>query len=396
LKIGYFDCFAGASGDMILASLFDAGLESRALAEGLGALGLGGIEIRVGEVMKKGVRAKTFGFACESGPRFGTFKDIVGAIERSALGPAVKSRSVRTFEILAEAEARIHGIGKQDVHFHEVGSLDSVVDIVGSMIGLEALGLERISSSPLALGTGHIECEHGVLPSPAPATLEVARGLPVRGWAVAGELTTPTGAAILRTAASDFGPVPAMTVTAIGYGAGARDLEAIPNVMRIIVGETGSAASALYERDRVTHIETNIDDMNPQVFSHVFEKLFGLGVLDVWVESIMMKKGRPGFLLGVLALTPTVPAAVDLILSETSSSGVRLAETDRVKLGRREIEIATRFGKVKVKVFRTARGERGAPEYEDCLRIAVARGVPVADVMEEARRAFNEAAAGGA
>jgi hypothetical protein len=379
---------------MILACLFDVGLEKSTLMDGLKELGIRGIEIRIAEVMKKGVRAKSFGFTCEGGPKTGTLKDIVAALGASGLAPSVKARSMEAFDILAGAEARVHGTDKAGVHFHEVGSLDSIVDVVGSFIGLEALGIEKIVSSPLALGGGHIECEHGTLPSPAPATMEIARGLPVRGWAVEGEMTTPTGAAILRTCASEFGPLPSMVVGSVGYGAGTRDLETIPNVMRLIVGEASDWGSGALERDRVTVVETNIDDMSPQLFSHVYDDLFAAGALDVWVENILMKKGRPAFLLSVLVESRHVPAAVRLVLGETTTSGVRLKEVERVKLPRRIVGIQTRFGTVKAKVFTLDRGERCAPEYEDCLRAAKTSGVSVIEIMEETINAFRQMSAG--
>lgn len=396
MKLGYFDCFAGAAGDMILACLFDVGLKTETLVEGLGKLGLRDVNIDVKDVVKKGVRAKAFGFrltgaASDKGTR-GTHREIVRMIETSALSASVKAGSLRAFEILAEAEARIHGAKKADVHFHEVGSLDSIVDVVGSFICIEALGLERVTSSPLALGMGAIRCEHGTLPSPAPATLEIAKGLPVRGWRAEGELTTPTGAAILKSCASDFGPIPDMTVTAVGYGAGAADLESVPNVMRLVVGEGSGAAAGPADlgRDRVVLLETNIDDINPQFFSHIYDDLFARGALDAWVENILMKKGRPGFLLSVLGARERAQALAEAIFSETTTSGVRIREVERLKLPRRTVEVQTKFGKIKVKVFQIQSRERCAPEYEDCLRVSRLLGVPVSDVMEEARRAFAE------
>jgi uncharacterized protein (TIGR00299 family) protein len=385
VKTGYFDCFAGASGDMILASLFDVGLSETDLADDLAVLGIKRIDIEVADVMRNGIRAKSFSFGPEEDPPQRTYKDIVTMIESSGLSARVKQKSIAAFDVLGDAEGRIHGIAKQDIHFHEVGSLDSIVDIVGSFAAIERLGLERIVSSPLALGSGSVRCEHGLLPVPAPATLDIARGLPVRGWAVPGELTTPTGAAILRTAASDFGPVPHMSVARVGYGAGKRVLEEIPNVLRLIVGEERAL-----ESDRVTLIETNIDDMNPEFFTHIFDDLFAQGALDVWVQTILMKKGRPGFLLSVLGDGSQVARLVDCILSGTTTSGVRLRELDRVKLPRQMVEVETRFGKVRVKVFDLGTSKRGAPEYEDCLRISREQGIAISDVIEEARNAYRQ------
>jgi uncharacterized protein (TIGR00299 family) protein len=392
LRIGYFDCFAGASGDMILASLFDAGLEEQTLGHVLADLGLEGMRLEIKSVLKNGVRAKSFAFRSTAGPRdeeSGTFRAIAAMIEASGLTPHVKTRAIRAFDSLAEAEARIHGTAKADVHFHEVGSLDSIVDVVGSVAGIDALGIERVVSSPLALGAGVVRCEHGTLPSPAPATLEIARGLPVRGWALDGEMTTPTGAAILKACASSFGPLPEMVVSRVGYGAGSRNLEGMPNVLRLIVGDSVEEPEAQLEHDRVSIIETNIDDLNPQFFSHVMDDLFALGALDVWVDNILMKKGRPGFLLGVLAPGERVRALSEAVMLETTSSGVRISEVGRLKLPRRSVEVETRLGKIRAKVFRTKSGERCAPEYEDCLRVSRATGRPVAEVMEEVRRGFG-------
>ncbi len=384
MKLGYFDCFAGASGDMILASLFDVGLKQSDLTSELAKLKIEDIDVVVSDVMRNAVRAKFFAFTHRAAPAPRSFKHIVEMIETSDLSGRVKEKSVKAFEAIAEAESRIHGVPKSDVHFHEVGALDSIVDVVGSFIALETLGIEKVVSSPLALGSGKVECQHGTLPVPAPATLEIARGLPVRSWGLTGELTTPTGAAILKTCASEFGPVPSMTVTGVGYGAGSRELEGVPNVLRLILGETRASRF-----DRVTLIETNIDDMNPEFFSHIYDDLFSRGALDVWVTNILMKKGRPGFLLGVLAESQHVSELADCILSGTTTSGVRLKEVERIKLDRESIEVDTKYGKVKAKVFTLGTEKRCAPEYDDSLRVARKSGVPVNEVMEETRNAFR-------
>jgi uncharacterized protein (TIGR00299 family) protein len=368
---------------MILASLFDVGLAEAALTESISRLGIEGIKVTVKDVMRKGIRAKSFGFSHDAETPSLTHREIRAMIEGSTLSAWVKEKSLAAFDLLAEAEALIHGVAKQDVHFHEVGSLDSIVDIVGSFTGLESLGIERITCSPLALGSGFVDCEHGRIPVPAPATLEIARGIPVRGWKIEGELTTPTGAAILRTGASVFGPVPHMEVGGIGYGAGSRELGEIPNVLRFVVGEVTD-----HEFDSITKIETNIDDMNPQFFSHIFDDLFAVGALDVWVENILMKKGRPGFLLCVLCENHMVSRLAGYILAATTTAGLRLSVVDRLKLARETVEVETGLGKVRVKVFDLGAEKRCAPEYEDCLQIARSKGVHIAKVIEEARNAF--------
>jgi uncharacterized protein (TIGR00299 family) protein len=384
VRLGYFDCFAGASGDMILACLFDVGLSKQTLADGLSGIGINDIDIVVDETSRKEFRAKSFSFKHRPASERRTYPDIVAAIDAATLSDFVKTRSKAAFELLAEAESKVHGADKDEIHFHEIGSLDSIVDVVGALVGLEALGLECVLSSPLALGTGSVRCEHGTIPVPAPATLEIARDLPVRGWGVPGEMTTPTGAAILKTCASGFGEIPRMVVEAVGYGAGTRDLPEIPNIMRLIVGEARGL-----DHDEVVLVETNIDDMNPQMFSHLYEDLFGVGALDVWVTNVLMKKGRPGFLLSILCERPHVPEIVQRVLAGTTTAGVRLRAVDRIKLDRKMIEIETRFGRVRAKVFALDSTMRCAPEYDDCVRLARSAGVPVSEVMEEAKHAYR-------
>lgn len=386
MRIGYFDCFAGASGDMILACLFDLGFQESYLADCVAGLGIGEVEMDVSDVKRRQIRAKAFNVRPPAGPEPRDYRDIVRIIRDSTLSGSVKAKSIEAFDILAEAEAGIHGLPKEEVHFHEVGAVDSIVDVVGSFIGLESLEIERVVCSPLALGSGSVECEHGTLPVPAPATLKIAEGLPVRGWDTGGELTTPTGAAILKAAAVDFGSIPRMKITGVGYGAGARDPERIPNIMRLVVGETSGRGF-----DQVVVLATNIDDMNPQFFTHLYEDLFAAGALDVWVTDVMMKKGRPGFLLSVLVEPSEVSRLADLILSGTTTSGVRLTTAERIKLERESVEVQTRYGKIRVKVFSLDSGRRCVPEYEDCLRVSRAEGVSIDRVMEEARHACNEA-----
>lgn len=384
MRLGYFDCFAGASGDMILASMFDVGLSKETLAESLSGIGIDGIDIIVRETSRRDFRAKSFSFKHRPVSERRTYPDILAALDGAVLSDFVKTKSRAAFDLLAEAESKVHGTDKDEIHFHEIGSLDSIVDVVGAFVGLEALGLEHILSSPLALGTGSVRCEHGTIPVPAPATLEIARNLPVRGWAVPGEMTTPTGAAILKTCASGFGEIPRMVVEAVGYGAGTRDLPEIPNIMRLIIGEARG-----FGYDEVVLVETNIDDINPQMFTNLYDDLFEVGALDVWVTNILMKKGRPGFLLAVLAQRQQVGEIVQRVLAGTTTAGVRLRAVDRIKLGRKMIEIETRFGMVRAKVFVLDSAVRCAPEYEDCVRLARSAGVEVSEVMEEAKHVYR-------
>lgn len=385
MRIGYFDCYAGAAGDMILASLFHAGLDEAAFTKEIAKLGIKGLKIDVKATSRKSVGARSFTFTHASNASAGTYRDIVKLIEGGSLSPAVKERSLAAFDLLAEAESGIHCVSKDDVHFHELGSVDTVVDIVGSFIGLELLGIDEVVCSPISLGTGSVKCAHGILPVPAPATLKILEGLPVRGTGVERELTTPTGAVILRTCAARFGPVPQMTVEAIGYGAGTGELEEMANVIRFVVGE-----SAEYERDAIIHLETNIDDMNPQLFSHVYSELFAIGALDVWLANVVMKKGRPGFVLSVLCSRESVSAVADCVFAETTTSGLRMHEVGRLKLERKFMEVETKYGKVKVKVFALPSGEKRVPEYEDCLHLAESLGVPVREVIEETKNALGK------
>jgi uncharacterized protein (TIGR00299 family) protein len=381
---------------MILGCLFDLGFDKADLLKGIEGLGLEGVEIEVKEVLRQVLRSCSVEIRFPKDQPQRNHKDIAEMIKRSDLSIPVRRRALRAFDILADAEGRVHGIPKEKIHFHEVGAVDSIVDVVGAFIGLEALGIEEVFSSPLVLGSGTVECQHGTLPVPAPATVEIMRGLPARGGGhLTGERTTPTGAAILKAAASTFGPMPEMTVSATGYGAGSRDPEELPNVMRFMVGEmstgqrVGGGGDAL-GFDRLTMIETNIDDMNPEYFSHIYDDLFEAGALDVWVTPVLMKKGRPGFVLSVLAEDRAVGPLTLAILSGTTTSGLRVYQVGRFRLSRKMVEVDTRFGKVRVKVFDFQSKERCAPEYEDCLRISRAESVSIADVVEEARNAFKD------
>ncbi len=385
MRIGYFDCYAGAAGDMILGALFHAGLDESAFMAEAAKLGIKGLKIDVKATSRKSIGARSFSFTHASDASAGAYKDIVKLIEGGSLSPGVRERSLAAFDLLAEAESGIHCVSKQDVHFHELGSVDTVVDIVGSFIGLELLGIEEVVCSPVSLGTGSVECAHGRLPVPAPATLKILEGLPVRGTGVERELTTPTGAVILRTCAARFGPMPEMKVEAIGYGAGTGELDEMANVIRFVVGE-----SAEFERDAMVHLETNIDDMNPQLFAHVYAELFAAGALDVWLTNAVMKKGRPGFVLSALCPRETVSTVADCIFAETTTAGLRMHEVGRLKLDRRFIEVETKYGKVKVKVFALPSGEKRVPEYEDCLHLAEALGVPLREVIEETKNAMGK------
>lgn len=383
MRIAYFDCFSGISGDMILGALIDAGLSLEELKKELAKLQLKGFQIEVREVNRQHLRGKKFQVKVSSDKaKKYSLNQILRLIEKSSLNVKVKEKSEKIFKRLGMAEAKVHGQKEEAVHFHEVGAIDSLVDIVGSLIGLKILGIDKIYSSPLSLGRGWVNCQHGRLPVPAPATVELLQGVPILSSGEEEELVTPTGAAIITTLAKSFSHPPPMKIETVGYGAGDRNLTARPNLLRVLIGQ----APSIYERDEVDVMETNIDDMNPQIYNYLQEKLFKIGALDVFLTSVQMKKGRPGTLITVLAEPSRVEALTTIIFEETSSLGVRTYRTQRRKLSRELKEVKTKHGKVKVKVSKTGKKIKHlSPEYEDCRRIAQQKGIPFREVYEEAK-----------
>jgi hypothetical protein len=388
MRIGYFDCFSGASGDMILGALVDAGLEVERLQAAVAGLGVGGIQITA-EQVKRGafvgtqvqVRTDALGHPHRH------LKDIEAILDRAAIPDPVRADARRIFRRLAEAEAKAHGGAPDRVHFHEVGALDAIADIVGASWGIRQLGLERILASPINLGGGSIQATHGKLPVPAPGTAALLSGVPAYGSEVPLELTTPTGAAILTTLATAFGPMPAMTVSRVAYGAGQHDLREQPNLLRLIIGEQAGDL----DRDQITILETTIDDMNPQFFEPLMDRLFEAGALDVFLLPVTMKKSRPGTLLTVLAEPSAADRCASVILTHSTTFGVRAHTTTRWKLPRDVVTVMTRYGQVRVK--RGFTGDRItilSPEYEDCRRLAQAAGVPMQVIHDEARRAADQ------
>jgi len=390
MKIAYFDCFSGISGNMLLGALIDAGLEVEWLRQELAKLKLANYKIEASKVLKRYIAGTLVDVKTHKEGVERHLGDILDIIERSDLSEEVKGTSRAIFTKLAKAEAKVHGLDVEDVHFHEVGGLDAIVDIVGSVVGLRSLGIEEVYSSPLHLGTGFVKCAHGMLPVPAPATLELVRGVPTYGRDVEAELTTPTGAAIITTLAKGFGQSPLMEVKAIGYGAGHRDLP-IPNLLRISIGEAVEAGVRGYEEDVVTVMEANIDDMNPEFYDHVMGRLFEKGALDVFLTPIQMKRNRPAVKLSALAREANVSGVLDAFFEETTTLGVRLYEMRRKKLARESIVVETKYGRVDVKVGKLGDVVKNvSPEYEDCRRTASQLGVSLKEVYEEARRAARE------
>ncbi len=311
-------------------------------------------------------------------------RDILEIIRKSELPQPVKDTSMAVFTALAEAEAKVHGVTVERVHFHEVGAVDSIVDIVGTAVGFHMLGVERVYASPPNLGSGTVETAHGTLPVPAPATLELLKGIPAYSSEIRRELTTPTGAAILATCVEEFRNLPPMKIEAVGCGAGSADIEGYPNVLRMVLGEVGHGP----EQDVVTVVETNIDDMNPEFYDHLMYRLFGAGALDCYLTPVIMKKNRPATKLTVLAEPEAATRLVGIVFEETSTFGVRMYDAMRKKLRREWREVGTEYGPVRVKVGRE--GDRivhYAPESEDCRRISEDKGVALQRVYEAAKRA---------
>jgi pyridinium-3,5-bisthiocarboxylic acid mononucleotide nickel chelatase len=383
MTLAYFDCFSGISGDMILGALVDAGLPIEVLRSELAKLGLPGYTLSSEKVTRSGLSAtKVHVLLDDKKQPARHLSDIVRIINGSSLSPVVKQKSLGIFQRLAEVEAKVHGTTPDKVHFHEVGAVDALVDIVGSVIGLEHLGITEIIGSPLNVGSGTVHTAHGKLPVPAPATAELLREIPLYSSSVTFELTTPTGAAIISALASSFGPLPQMKVRTIAYGAGNKDLPGQPNVLRLMLGEL----LPVYDEDTSMVIETNIDDMNPQLYDHLIEKLLAQGAQDVYLTPIIMKKGRPGILLSILTNRLNSDAMLDILFRETTSIGVRICEVGRKKLDREVREVETSYGKVRVKV--SMRGNEVltvTPEYEDCRKLAEAKQVPLKTVMDEAK-----------
>jgi len=388
MKIAYFDCVAGASGDMILASLVDAGLALDELKHELAKLHLANYDIQARRVTKKGLAGSqvTVLVGGHHHHEKRSLRNIREIIEKSDLGESVKVKALHIFTRLAEAEAQVHDIGVDEVHFHEVGAMDAIIDVVGSVAGIAALGIGKVYCSALNLGSGTVECAHGRLPVPAPATAKLIQGKPVYSDGTEAELLTPTGAAILTTVSSEFGPIPPMTVDEIGYGAGTGDF-AIPNLLRVLIGQSQARAQD-YVFEQVAVVETNIDDMNPQIYDYLIQRVLEKGALDVFVVPTLMKKNRPGNLLTVICSRAEVEEFSDFLMKETTSLGVRWRVDNRIRADRHIREIETKYGLVRIKIAQA--GEKTinmAPEYEDCKRLALEQGIPLKEVMEEARAA---------
>jgi len=384
VRIVYFDCFSGISGDMTLGAFLDAGLSMQVLSRELKRLKLGRYELRKSRVKRGALVGTKFDCIVKGhGHHHRTLGGILKLIDRSSLNKSVKNRAAAMFENLGRAEAKIHGIRRpSSVSFHEVGDIDSIVDIVGVSVAMDEMGIDDAAASIVNMGTGFACTAHGAIPLPGPAAVELLKGAPVRICDIDGELVTPTGAAILKTLVKSYGSMPVMKISTTGYGAGSKDFRRAPNMLRVLIGDSPPGNA----RDRVTAIETNIDDMNPQFFEYVFERLFDAGALDVYITDILMKKSRPGFKLTVLCEQDKIDKLCGILFRETTSIGVRFLEYDRFKLKRKIVNAKTRFGQVRVKVSKGPDGIRVvSPEYDDCVKIAWSKKIPLRKVYDEAK-----------
>lgn len=376
--IAYFDCFSGISGDMTLGALIDLGVPVKWLKDSLEKIPLSGFDLSVASVSRNGIQAKCVDVRVVDDVKSRDYAEIISMIEKSYLSPNIKQKSLDIFEKIADAEAAIHGCLKKNVHFHEVGGIDAVVDIVGTVLCVDYLGIARVISSRIPLGRGFVSCQHGTLPVPAPATLCILKGVPVYGTQIPQELVTPTGAAIVVALAESFEEIPEMIIEKTGYGAGKRELKTIPNLLRIITGK-----AFIQQKDAITVIETCIDDMNPEIFGFLMDRLFEKGALDVYWIPIFMKKNRPGTMVQVLCPEDCREIVIDCILSETTSLGVRYYDAKRRVLARESVLMETVYGKIAVKRIIAPNGSiRMAPEYEVCKKIALEKNIPIRIVYD--------------
>ncbi len=389
MSFAYFDCFSGISGDMTLGALVHLGVPVDWLKGSLQALPLDGFDMQAHTVTRHGMTAVQVTVQTEEDHHHRHYGHIRSMLENSPLAARVKSRSLAIFERIASAEAKVHGCPVDHVHFHEVGAMDAIVDVVGSCLAMEYLGIEALAASALPLGRGFVTCAHGVLPVPAPAVLEILKGVPVYGGDVDIELVTPTGAGILTGTQAKFGPMPPLNISKVGYGAGTRELSRQPNLLRVVLGEpVGAAVEA--QAERLLMVETCIDDMNPEIFGYLMETLFGDGALDVFWLPAQMKKNRPGTLVQVLCAPEQKDKIIARLFSETTSLGVRYHEVKRVALPRQTVTVDSAYGTLAVKRAVGPDGEpRWIPEYEVCRRIAQERKLPLRTVYETIRRTLR-------
>jgi uncharacterized protein (TIGR00299 family) protein len=392
MRILYYDCFSGISGDMHLGAMIDLGVAPGILTGQLKKLGLEGYEIKISKDQRKGITGTRVDVVLEKNDHHShrNLDDISKIINNSSLSSPVKNRSLSMFRKLAQAEARVHGKDIKEIHFHEVGAVDSIVDIVGAAICLEELKPAHIISSAVELGGGFVKCAHGTFPVPAPATAEILTGIPVRSGAVQSEATTPTGAVIIACNADEFGPMEDLEIRKTAYGIGQRDHE-IPNVLRLYLAEKVVEGNQPFQSHQSVMVECNIDDMNPELYGYVMEKLFDAGADDVFITPIMMKKARPASKLSVLCSPDKEHVMIQAVLSHTTSLGVRTYKVNKTLLDRKYKKIRTRYGEVTVKTaFYDGKKLKSKPEYEDCILLAKKHNIPVQKIYDEIARLVND------
>lgn len=386
MKIAYLDCSSGVSGDMLLGAIVDSGLPLKEMEDALKGLHLKGYRLEAKKVKRSFISATKVNILLSERKGYRhvrTWEQIRDIVKRASLPSSIKERGLRIFKSLFEAEGKVHGQPFEMTHLHELGAIDCIIDIFGTLIGLKKLGIERVYSSSVNLGSGTIKAEHGLISVPAPAVIELLKGIPVYSSGAAFELTTPTGAALIREIVNDFIPLPVMTISDIGYGAGTKDPPDFSNVLRLIIGTWKGSEQ---NQGEITIIETNIDDMNPQVYEYLSEILFRAGAIDVFMTQVIMKKGRPGILLTVLCNDLLREKIADILFRETTTLGIRFYKTSRITLQREVMRVSYGKDSVKLKVAELKGYKKSAPEYEDCKRIAKKRGIPLIHVMRKVER----------
>lgn len=384
MKTAYFDCFAGISGDMTIGSLIDAGLDFSFIEKTASGLSLTGYELAAEKILKNGISGTSFKVHINKDQPHRRLSDITDIIISSRLNEKVKKDALSIFNRIGKAEAHIHAKTIQEIHFHEIGAVDSIIDICCAAAAIHEMKIQKIISSPLNTGKGFVQTAHGQLPVPAPATAEILKGKPLYSTDTQAELTTPTGAAIIAHYATSYTSLPVMKINSIGYGAGSRDLE-IPNLLRVYIGETAAHENVL--SDEVTEIETSIDDMNPEFYSYLFNVLLDDGALDVTVIPVIMKKNRPAHMLKVIAPPENSESVINRIFTETTTSGIRIRNTTRRILARRIIPVETPFGVINVKIHEmNGKVVTVSPEYEECRIMAIENDIPLKSVYSAALR----------
>jgi len=389
MKIAYFDCFSGISGDMTVGALLDAGLKIETLEKELKKLGLSGYQLEVNKVVKKGISATRFKVKIKEEGVERRFKDILTILEDSKLDEEIKKETIKIFFNIAQVESKIHQKDIDKIHFHEIGGLDSIIDITSAVIGIKTLRIEEIHSSALPVGKGFVKCAHGVIPVPAPATLELLKNIPTYSEGIESEMITPTGAAIISTLSKSFGKRPLMKIERIGYGAGEKEFT-IPNLLRVSIGEKILKDENLkdgYVSDEAVLIETNIDDMNPEFYDYIMDQLFSQGALDVFLTPIQMKKNRPAHMLSIIVYEQNLKEILEVLFSESTTLGARVREVKRLRMAQQNFIAETKYGKIRVKVgIFKGKIKNVAPEYEDCKKMAKQHKIPLKEIYEEVKK----------